>query len=135
MKGSSRILHIENLAGASTSLGLIILIDQTLGLLYGSTVSVIMNLIITESLFTYVSLHTLSGSVSGYLVGRKIGVQSLQTSILTSILAYVFESLYYQLLIGKFEGVWSLTSLIIGGLLGSSYAKIQKERKTLSKTV
>ncbi|MBS7631607.1 hypothetical protein KEJ47_08610 [Candidatus Bathyarchaeota archaeon] len=135
MKDSSKILRVENLAGASISIGVIIFIDQILGLLYGSDGSVIMNDLISGSLLFYVIIHTFAGSLSGYLVERKTGNQTPQISILTSLLAYIFESLYYQLLIGRFEGIWSLCSLIIGGLMGFFFAKIRKERKTLQKAV
>lgn len=130
MKDNQKILQVENLAGASISLGLIILIDQTLGLIYSFVGSVIMNNLINESLFFYVIIHTFTGSVSGYLVEKKTGNQNFQTLILTSFLAYIFEALYYQLLIGTFEGIWSLTSLVVGGITGFFFAKVQKEKKS-----
>jgi len=135
MRDGSRILRVENLAGSSISLGLIIFIDQILGLLYGSAGSVIMNDLISEFLFSYVTIHTFAGSASGYLVERKTMAQSFQTSIITSLLTYIFEAIYYQLLFGRFEGIWSLTSLIIGGLTGFFFAKIRKERETLKKRI
>jgi len=127
---SSRGLLREHLAAASIAFGFILLVDQVLSVYYGYPISALMDLLADEALLAYTSLHTISGFLSGYLLGRRTAGKSNQAAILTAVIAYAFESIYYQLFRGKFEGIWSLMGLVVGGLFGTIFAKIQTAKRS-----
>jgi hypothetical protein len=127
--GSKGLLR-EHLAAASIAFGFILLVDQILSAYYGYPISALMDLIANETLFAFTGLHTIGGFLSGYLLGRRTTGKSNQAAILTAVIAYAFESIYYQFFRGKFEGVWSLMGLVVGGLFGAMFARVQIAKRS-----
>jgi len=124
--------HISDyLAGASMIFGIILAADQVLSFFYGYSSFVGSGETRGEMVLLSVVLHTMRALLGGYLVGRRTPAHYVQAATVVAVIVYIFESIYLRMFAGSLGDVWSLLSLFIGGILGSMFAKIQKERTTL----
>ena len=130
--GTVSELHARDyLAGASMVFGIILIADQVLSVFYGYSSLASTGEANGEGIIFSISLHTISAMISGYLIGRRNVKSFIQAATVVAVLAYLFESIYLRLFLGSFGNIWSLISIIIGGILGAAFAKIQKEKRTL----
>lgn len=119
-------------AGAAITFGVVLFTFQLAGLLLvGKTPEELQAL--DNILFTvYIAVHTIGGLAGAYLVARRVEVDHIQVGIVTVILGYVFESIYF-LFFGdrQIVDIWVLVSLLIGGILGAAFAKSWRQKQGL----
>ena len=119
-------------AGAALSFGVVLFTFQlTAILLSGKTPDELQQL--NDLLFTlFVGVHTVGGLVGSFLVARRVSSEHTQTGIVTVILGYVFENLYFFVFGDRqIADVWVLLSLLLGGILGAQFAKTWRVRHGL----
>jgi len=125
-------LHARDyLAGASMVFGIILIADQVLSVFYGYSSLASTGDANGEGIIFSIGLHTMSAMIGGYLIGRRNAENFIQTATVVAVLAYLFESIYLRMFLGSFGNIWSLISIIIGGILGAAFAKIQREKRML----
>jgi hypothetical protein len=119
-------------AGAAITFGVVLFTFQIAGLLLvGKTPEELQAL--DNILFTvYISVHTIGGLAGAYLVARRVAEDHIQVGVVTVILGYVFESLYF-LIFGdrQIVDIWVLISLLIGGIIGAAFAKSWRQKQGL----
>ena len=119
-------------AGAEITFGIVLFTFQLAGLLLvGKTPEELQTL--DNILFTvFIAVHTISGLAGSYLVARRVEVDHIQVGVVTVILGYIFESIYF-LLFGdrQIVDIWVLVSLLIGGIIGAAFAKSWRQKQGL----
>jgi uncharacterized protein YneF (UPF0154 family) len=117
----------EYLAGASISVGFILLAIIILTKIYPY-----INLsdpAIQEPVFLilYIVIHLVGGSIGGYLVGIRYIERAIWNAAHTGAATYIIESVSFYLLRWGIAGdLWSLISLLVGGVIGGMIARVKK---------
>lgn len=114
----------EYLAGASISVGFILVAILILTNIYPYISSA--DPAIQEPVFLvlYISIHLVGGSLGGYLAGIKNIERAIWTAAHTGAATYIIESVSFFLLRWSIAGdLWSLISLLIGSVIGGLTAR------------
>ncbi|MFQ6053318.1 MAG: hypothetical protein ACE5OO_03685 [Candidatus Bathyarchaeia archaeon] len=124
----------ERLAGGLVAFGLVLLILQALSIYYRYSGGGWEGLSEYTEDFNalFLGAHAAGGALGGYLVGRRVGGKAIQAGVVTAVVAYMFEWVYYLLFEGYFAGnLWALLCLVGGGASGAYFAAVQTYRKRL----
>ena len=121
-KNSEQAIN-DIVAGASLAFGIVLLVQEGLGLYY-AWVGVELETISGGFLFAlFAILHLIGGFLGGYLVGRKKKENIIRAGIITAILAYIIEFIYNLIFVGSFGGnIYAVLSLVIGSIFGALFA-------------
>ena len=119
-------------AGAGLCFGIVLLTFQIANfILTGKTAQELeaINNILTG---VFMGIHILGGFFGSYLVTRRVFEDHYQVGIVTVVLAYVFESIYFIIFGNRWlPDIWVIISLIIGGVIGAYLAKSQRIKEDL----
>lgn len=109
---------MDYIAGASLAFGTVILTFQIIGMFYASSDTKVGlgNPVIFAA---YLLPHIMGGTLAAYLVTRRRNSEILRAGIITVIVAYALESIYYLIFGNVLSDIWSLIGLLAGGFLGS----------------
>lgn len=79
----------------------------------------------------FLGLHIFGGVLAGYLVGRKREEKIFKAGIVTAIIAYVIEYIYYLIFERVFPGsLWAFFGFVGGGIVGAFIVLVQKARSS-----
>ncbi|MFP3952017.1 MAG: hypothetical protein ACLFVP_07780 [Candidatus Bathyarchaeia archaeon] len=108
----------DYLAGASLTFGIIILMFQVISEFIGASGRKV-GLSDPLMFAVYLLPHILGGTIATYLVARRRKTNLLRAGMMTVLLAYALESIYYMIFGNVLSDIWSLLALVVGGFLGS----------------
>jgi len=130
---SERVFR-EYIAGASLAFGLVLLTFQTVSAYFGYSGRGWEGLSgYSDTFFAlFLGVHITGGVLSGYLVGRRREEKTVQAGVVTAVLAYIIEYIYYIIFERAFPGsLWALIGFVGGGAFGAYLATIQRYRGRL----
>jgi hypothetical protein len=114
----------EYLAGATISVGFILLAILILTNIYPFFNSSDPTIQEPVFLVLYIAIHIIGGTLGGYLVGMRNIERAIWTAMHTGAATYIIESVSFYLLRWSIAGdLWSLISLILGGVIGGMVAR------------
>lgn len=128
---SERVFR-EYMAGASLAFGLVLITLQLLNVYYDYRGVGLEGLAgYADEFFTlFLALHIAGGALGGYLVGRRREEKPLQAGLVTAVIAYMIEYLYYIIFERAFPGsLWALFGFVGGGVVGALFAVVQRVRR------
>lgn len=131
----SELVFREYIAGASLAFGLVLLTFQVLNAYYDYMGVGLEGLAgYADEFFTlFLGLHIVGGVLGGYLVGRRREEKTLQAGVVTAVIAYMIEYIYYIIFERSFPGsLWALLGFVGGGLVGAWFAIVQRTRRMLA---
>lgn len=131
----SERFYREYIAGASLAFGLVLLIFQALSAYYDYLGMGLEGLSeYAGAFFTlFITLHLAGGTLGGYLVGRRREEKTVRAGVVTAVIAYVIEFIYYLIFERSFPGsTWALISFVGGGVVGALIAIFQRGRRMLA---
>ncbi len=73
-----------------------------------------------EIFTVFLVAHVVAGIVGGYLVARRIHSSYLRTGITVSLIAYLFELIYNQVVLGVVTNIYLLLALLVGATAGAA---------------
>ena len=123
----------EYIAGASLAFGVVLLAFQILGAYYSYTGVEWQGLVgYADAFFAlFLGLHIFGGVLAGYLVGRKREEKFFKAGIVTAVIAYVIEYIYYLIFERVFPGsLWAFFGFVGGGIVGAFLVVVQKTRSS-----
>lgn len=119
-------------AGAALTFGIVLLVFEVVNILLGGLTEEEIKASESLLLMFFIGVHLVAGFLGSYLVARRVPEEHFQVGIVTIVLGYVFESLYFLVFGGQFVGdLTVIGSLAAGGALGAYYAKDWREKKGL----
>lgn len=132
---NSELVFKEYMAGASLAFGLVLLTFQALNAYYNYMGVGLEGLAgYADEFFTlFLGLHISGGALGGYLVCRRREEKTLKAGVVTALIAYVIEYIYYLIFEGAFPGsFWALLSFIGGGVVGALFASVRHAGRLLT---
>jgi len=77
-----------------------------------------------EIFAAFLVAHVAAGAIGGYLVARRVKSSYLRTGIIVSLLAYLFELVYNQVVLGVVTNIYLLLALLVGATSGAAIYQI-----------
>jgi hypothetical protein len=119
-------------AGAALTFGVVLLVYEIVNMVFGGFTPEEIQAYESLLLIFFVGLHLVAGFLGSYLVARRVTEEHFQVGVITVILGYVFESIYFLVFGSRFIGdIMVVGSLVAGGAFGAYYAKSWREKNGL----
>jgi hypothetical protein len=107
-------------AGAALSFGVVLIEVLVIRFALSGLTSDQITAMDAEIFAFFIVAHVFAGAVGGYLVARRIQSSYLKTGITVSLIAYLFELVYNEIVLGVVTNVYLLIALLVGATAGAA---------------
>jgi len=119
-------------AGAAISFGIILIAMQIIAI-YFAGLSEEQAISLDYLRFAlFLAVNFIGGAVGSFLVVRRVGDNFIQVGLVTAICSYIPEAAYFLLFGEGSSDMLVIVSLLIGGVVGSLFAKADTEKRRLA---
>ncbi len=132
--GRSRERSFKNyLAGAALSFSVVLIMTQAVALYLGGLSEEEAMGLGDLAFIIMLIANFVGGALGSFLVARKVGEDHLQVGMVTAICGYILESIFFLFSgEGPSSDALIIVSLLIGGAIGSLFAKAWDEKRSLA---